>query len=57
MTKKQKHMLVRIAAAFVMLAVMLVVEHSGIGDRIQPVWLLAMVRRCASSVPPSEIRR
>lgn len=43
MTKKQKHMLVRIAAAFVMLAVMLVVEHSGIGDRIQPVWLLAII--------------
>ena len=36
-------MLVRIAAAFVMLAVMLVVEHSGIGDRIQPVWLLAII--------------
>ena len=43
MTKKQKHMLVRIAVAFVMLAVMLVVEHSGIGDRIQPVWLLAII--------------
>lgn len=43
MTKKQKHMLVRIAAAFVMLAVMLVEEHSGIGDRIQPVWLLAII--------------
>lgn len=43
MTKKQKHMLVRIAAAFVMLAGMLVVEHSGIGDRIQPVWLLAII--------------
>ena len=43
MTKKQKHMLVRIAAAFVMLAVMLVVEHSGVGDRIQPVWLLAII--------------
>lgn len=36
-------MLVRIAVAFVMLAVMLVVEHSGIGDRIQPVWLLAII--------------
>ena len=36
-------MLVRIAAAFVMLAVMLVEEHSGIGDRIQPVWLLAII--------------
>lgn len=36
-------MLVRIAAAFVMLAVMLVVEHSGVGDRIQPVWLLAII--------------
>ena len=43
MTKKQKHMLVRIAVAFVMLAVMLVEEHSGIGDRIQPVWLLAII--------------
>ena len=43
MTKKQKHMLVRIAAAFVMLAGMLVEEHSGIGDRIQPVWLLAII--------------
>ncbi|MDY3818432.1 MAG: heavy metal translocating P-type ATPase [Lachnospiraceae bacterium] len=43
MTKKQKHMLVRIAVAFVMLAVMLVVEHSGVGDRIQPVWLLAII--------------
>lgn len=36
-------MLVRIAVAFVMLAVMLVVEHSGIGDRIQTVWLLAII--------------
>ena len=36
-------MLVRIAVAFVMLAVMLVEEHSGIGDRIQPVWLLAII--------------
>ena len=43
MTKKQKHMLVRIAVAFVMLAVMLVEEHSGVGDRIQPVWLLAII--------------
>ena len=43
MTKKQKNMLVRIAAAFVMLAAMLVVEHSGMENQIQPAWLLAII--------------
>lgn len=43
MTKKQKNMIVRIAAAFVMLAAMLVVEHSGMEEQIQPVWLWAII--------------
>lgn len=43
MTKKQKQMVVRIVAAFIMLAAIMVGEHTGLSDRIQPQVLLALI--------------
>ena len=43
MTKKQKQMVVRIVAAFIMLVAIMVGEHTGLSDRIQPQVLLALI--------------
>lgn len=43
MTKKQKRMVWRIVVVFVMLAAVMVGEHTGISDRIQPHALLGLV--------------
>ena len=43
MTKKQKQMVVRIVIAFIMLAAIMVGEHTGLTDRIQPHILLAVI--------------
>ncbi len=43
MTKKQKKMLVRIVLAFLMLVLILIGEHTGISDRVQPHVLLALI--------------
>lgn len=43
MTKKQRRMAMRIAIAFVMLAAIMVGEHTGFSDRIQPHGLLAFI--------------
>ncbi len=43
MTKKQKRMLIRIVIAFIMLAAVMVAEHTGLTDRIQPHILLAVI--------------
>ena len=43
MTKKQKQMVVRIVAAFIMLIAIMVGEHTGLSERIQPHVLLALI--------------
>ena len=43
MTKKQKQMVVRIVIAFIMLVAIMVGEHTGLTDRIQPHILLAVI--------------
>ena len=43
MNKKQKQMVFRIVIAFVMLALIMVGEHTGMSDRIQPHALLALI--------------
>ena len=43
MTKKQKQMVVRIVIAFVMLAAIMISEHTGLSERIQPQVLLALI--------------
>lgn len=43
MTKKQKQMVVRIVAAFIMLVAIMVGEHTGLSERIQPHVLLALI--------------
>ena len=43
MTKKQKQMVVRIVAAFIMLIAIMVGEHTGVSERIQPHVLLALI--------------
>ena len=43
MTEKQKQMVVRIAVAFVMLVLIMIGEHTGWSDRIQPHLLLALI--------------
>ena len=43
MTKKQKQMVVRIMVVFVMLAAIMVGEHTGVSERIQPHILLAFI--------------
>lgn len=43
MTKKQKQTVWRIAVSFVMLAAIMVAEHTGLSDRIQPHLLLAVI--------------
>ena len=43
MTKKQKQMLARISAAFVMLVALMAGEHMGWSERIQPQGLLALI--------------
>lgn len=43
MTKKQRQMVVRIVIAFVMLAAIMVGEHTGFSERIQPHGLLALI--------------
>ena len=43
MTKKQKQMVVRIVVAFVMLVAIMVGEHTGFSERIQPHVVLALI--------------
>lgn len=43
MKKKQKTMVIRIAAAFVMLAAIMVCEHTGLAERVQPPFLLGVI--------------
>ena len=43
MSKKQKQMVIRIAVAFLMLMAIMVGEHSGLSERIQPQGLLALI--------------
>ena len=43
MTKKQKQMVVRIVVAFIMLVAIMVGEHTGLSERIQPQVLLALI--------------
>lgn len=43
MTKKQKKMLVRIILAFLMLVLILLGEHTGLSDRVQPRALMALI--------------
>ena len=43
MTKKQKQMVVRIVVAFIMVVAIMVGEHTGLSDRIQPHVLLALI--------------
>ncbi len=43
MTKKQKRMVRRIAAAFLMLVLIIAAEHTGISERIRPQILLAVI--------------
>ncbi len=43
MTKKQKQMVVRIVIAFILLAAIMIGEHTGLTDRIQPHILLAVI--------------
>ena len=43
MSKKQKRMVIRIAVAFLMLVAIMVGEHSGLSERIQPQGLLALI--------------
>lgn len=43
MTKKQKKMVWRIAAAFLMLVFIMAAEHTGLSERIQPQFLLGLI--------------
>ena len=43
MSKKQKQMVIRIAVAFLMLVAIMVGEHSGLSERIQPHGLWALI--------------
>ncbi len=43
MNKKQKHMLVRIIIAFVMLVAIMLAEHTGLMDKLQPAFIRALI--------------